>query len=138
MKKDSIDRLERILYQDVELLRTWILEIQSKLDSRKEIARKTMAEIGKDIENLESKYEKIRFWAAGYLPSVDRTKTEIQEQIDVLKNQARMEEVRFWDDTSRLEKELRLLVHAYERAKWKKDMMEDYGMSTLKGDRNDR
>jgi DNA repair exonuclease SbcCD ATPase subunit len=124
MKKESLDGLERILY-DVETIRTWISDIQSKLESRKEIAKKLMSEIGEDIEKLESKYEKVQFWSPGYNASIDKMKTEIQDEINSLKNHARNEEVRFWDDTSRLEKELRLLVHAYEKAKWRKEMMGD-------------
>ena len=61
---------------------------------------------------------------AGYRPSIDRTREELRSRMHILKAEARNTELNFWKDTTALEKELRILVAAYERAKRKREILD--------------
>jgi len=124
MNHDPNDIVDRILAEDVELLKKWIREIESKIQSRTELTRELMHQLGEDIEKLERRDENLSIWGPGYKQSIDRTRSELRNQINILKNEARNQELNFWRDVTALEKELRILLQAYTRAKRKKDLMD--------------
>jgi hypothetical protein len=124
MADEPIDIVDRILTEDIELLRKWIKEIESKIQSRTDLTKDLMRQLGEDIEKLESKDEGLSIFGPGYRPSVDRTRETLRREIDLLKNQARDQEASFWRDATALEKELRMLLQAYAKAKRKKDLMD--------------
>lgn len=124
MTDEPVDIVDRILTDDIELLKKWIKEVESKIESRTQLAREMMFQLGKDIGMLKGLEEELSIWGPGYRPSIDRTRDELRSQINILKNDARNQEVLFWKDVSALEKELRILVQAYEKAKRKKDLMD--------------
>ena len=124
MDHGPTDIVDRILAEDVELLRKWIREIESKIESRTDLTRDLMRQLGEDIGKLERKDELLSIWGPGYKQSIDRTRSELQGQINILKNEARNQELNFWKDVTALEKELRILLQAYAKAKRKKDLMD--------------
>jgi len=124
MTQEPTDIVDRILTEDLELLRKWIKEIESKIQSRTQLTRDMMYHLGKDIGMLQAFEEDLSIWGPGYKSSIDRTRSDLRSQINILKNEARNQEIVFWRDVTGLEKELRMLQEAYARAKRKKDLMD--------------
>ena len=124
MTEEPTDIVDRILTEDLELLRKWIKEIESKIQSRTQLTRDMMYHLGKDIGMLQGFEEDLSIWGPGYKSSIDRTRSDLRSQINILKNEARNQEIVFWRDVTGLEKELRMLQEAYARAKRKKDLMD--------------
>ena len=124
MTEEPTDIVDRILTEDLELLRKWIKEIESKIQSRTQLTRDMMYHLGKDIGMLQGFEEDLSIWGPGYKSSIDRTRSELRSQVNILKNEARNQEIVFWRDVTGLEKELRMLQEAYARAKRKKDLMD--------------
>lgn len=124
MKKPPIDIVDKMLTDDVELLKEWIEEIKSKIERRKALTRDMMDQLKLEIEKLEEIDQRISYWGPGYRSSIDHMRTDVGKQIGILKNEARNQEINFWRDTSALEKELRILTQAYTKAKTKKDLLD--------------
>jgi hypothetical protein len=124
MTEEPTDIVDRILTEDLELLRKWIKEIESKIQSRTQLTRDMMYHLGKDIGMLQGFAEDLSIWGPGYKSSIDRTRSDLRSQVNILKNEARNQEIVFWRDITGLEKELRMLQQAYARAKRKKDLMD--------------
>jgi hypothetical protein len=122
MNDEPIDIVDRILTEDIELLKKWIKEIESKIQSRTQLTKDLMRQLGEDIQMLERRDETLEIWGPGYKQSIDRARSELRSQINILKNEARNQEVSFWRDVTSLEKEFRILLQAYSRAKRKKDL----------------
>lgn len=123
MKDEPTDIIDRILTDDVDLLRKWIKEVQAKIKSRTDMTKDFMRHLGRDISDLQGKEEEIEFWSPGYKSSIDKMRSDLRSQINILKSEARNHEVNFWRDVSGLEKELRMLLQAYNKAKLKRDLM---------------
>jgi hypothetical protein len=124
MNDEPIDIVDRILTEDIELLRKWIKEIESKIQSRTQLTKDLMRQLGEDIQMLERRDERLEIWGPGYKQSIDRVRSELRGQINLLKNETRDTELNFWRDVTALEKELRILLQAYARAKRKKDLVD--------------
>ena len=124
MKRESTDIVDKILSDDVELLAKAIREIEAKIQNRKKLARDMMRHLGSDLRDLSEREERLKIWGPGYKSSIDRTKDELRSRMSILRNEARNQELQYWKDSTELEKELRILTAAYQRAKRKKEALE--------------
>ena len=124
MEKDGLYSIEYVLSEDVDLLRTWIRQVENSIATRERLSENAISQLQEGVIALEKSYDKINIWAAGYNPSIDRVKTDTRAQINMLKDKARNEGVGFWKDIIGAEKELRLLLSAYSKARWRKNLME--------------
>jgi hypothetical protein len=124
MKKEPVDIVDKILCEDIELLEKWIRELRAKIESRTQMTKDMMLLLVKDIDKLEGIDNKLSIWGAGYKASIDSQRSNVRQQIALLKHQARQAELEHWRDVSALEKELRILEQALAKAKRKKGMMD--------------
>jgi hypothetical protein len=125
MKKRAVDIVERILSEDVASIAKAIAEVEAKIKDRRDMTRELMSELNSDIAGLAAKDESLAIWGPGYKHSIDRNRDSLRSQLSILKNEARNVELNFWRDTTALEKELRILRLAYDKAVRKKSIMED-------------
>jgi ABC-type phosphate transport system auxiliary subunit len=123
MKKRPTDIVDKILAADVDALARAIREVQAKIQERKELARDQMRHLSSDLEDLAAQEERLSIWGPGYRPSIDRSRSDLKSRIHILKAEARDAELNFWRDTVSLEKELRILIAAYERAMRKRNLV---------------
>lgn len=123
MSDEPADYIERILSQDADMLRKWIAEVESRIKARTRLTKKFMHRLETDIDSLERKERNLEIWGPGYKSSIDKMRTDVRTQINILKGEARNHEVNFWRDVSGLEKELRQLLQAYSKARLRSDLL---------------
>lgn len=123
--KRAPDIVDKILASDVEQLRNSIEELQAKIEERKDIAKDILRTLNDDIVELTYKEERLGIYGPGYRSSIDKMKSDFRGQIGILKKEAANQEVAYWRDATALEKELRILLSAYEKAKRKKELLDE-------------
>ncbi|RLF47185.1 MAG: hypothetical protein DRN29_03195 [Thermoplasmata archaeon] len=117
MKRDDelSKLLKRILFEESELLAEWIREIGEEIENRRKLGAKILSQIKEDKERIYPELYKIP-WEAGYKPSADERKSNLEHELLDLHKEERLQKWRLWRNTVDLKRELRKLLLEYKRS----------------------
>jgi hypothetical protein len=108
--------LNRYFSDRVETAREWADQMGRDLHARAALASGFLREIDEQLTYLQCSLERFSGWGVGYNTGVDVKRNHLERQLQQLRAERRMTELRAWDDIVRLRKELRGAVNEYRSA----------------------
>lgn len=112
------DALRTILSRRLQILQDAIEEIARQIEQRKKLTGHFTEQIDSEIEECQSLLGKLPYpWSEGFVPKMEFIRISLHKSLLTRRKDKRSEELRFWEDLTRLIKEKRKLVMEYEEIK---------------------
>ena len=108
--------LKEILTDKISFLKQIIDEIDTQIKDREVLKDTIFDKIDRGICYLQTKLYEIESWGIGRNRNVDARRSQIEKELEALKNQKRNETRESWRDTALLKKEHREFFHEYRNA----------------------
>jgi hypothetical protein len=111
LKKSDLGAITRRL----KLLAEAIKEIDEAILARRELSAKFRNQIEKEIQEVQQYLATLQPpWRAGYLPQYEFLRVSLHKSLASRKQNKRSEELKLWEDLTKLLKERRELIFEYE------------------------
>jgi len=101
------DSLENILNEKVQCLSSILAQINHDITSRGGLSQNVIYRIYQHYLYLKTKLYELSQWEFGSSRNVEQRRSNLEKQLDTLKQEKRQEQVQCWQDIVSLKKELR-------------------------------
>jgi len=106
-RKQPAGSLENILKEKVQCVSTILNQISHDIKGRKHLSQRIIYRIYQHYFYLKEKLFELYHWELGKSRSVESRRSQLERQLDSLKQEKRQEQVKCWGDVEVLKKEFR-------------------------------